>query len=228
MAYLIHGEDQVKSRNFLKELKEKGQKKNQEIIILEGSKTELSEIKQACEATSLFGQDKLIIIENLFSARDSKRKKQIIDYLKNEDANIVVWEGKKIDGRKLRGFSNKWKTQTFKLSASIFKFLESLQPNNNYQSVLLLKECLAEEEPEKIFYMLIRQLRLLILAKDLGKKGLSGPGWMKHKFISQADKFTLKQLKENYGILLNIDIDIKTGRSIMPLEWQLEQFISNM
>lgn len=229
MGHLLHGADQVKSRNFLNELKQKAVKNNQEIIVLDGGKVELSEVKQALESSSLFGKDKLVIIENLFSTRKSSRKKEIVQYLKNENNfNLIIWEPKKIDGRKLRGLSKEFKIKKFKLSAAIFKFLEDLQPNNSQSAFKLLKKCLHDEDPEKVFYMLIRQFSILIKAKDLGKNGLSGPGWMKYKFLNQAEKFSLEQLKNKYHKLLQIDANIKTGKSIMSLEWQLEEFISNM
>jgi DNA polymerase III delta subunit len=229
MGYLLHGGDQVKSRNFLNELKEKARKKTKEIINLDGESVELSEVKQALESSSLFGKDKLIVIDNLYSSHKSNRKKEVISYLKKESPqNLIIWENKKIDGRKLKGFSSDFKIKKFKLNAVIFKFLESLKPNNEKESIFLFQKCLKDEEPEKVFYMLVRQFSILIKAKDLGKKGLSGPGWMKHKFLGQAENFSLKQLKSNYKKLLEIDIGVKTGKSIMPLKWRLEQFISNM
>ena len=100
-----------------------------------------------------------------------------------------------------------------------------------------LKESIKKDSPEMVFYMLARRIRELVIALDLGKKGLKGAPWQIGKLIHQAKNFTqhqedagqgLKQLKSVYQQLLEIDIDIKTGRSFMPLDWHLDLLIANI
>jgi hypothetical protein len=229
MRILLHGEDQVKSRKYLSTLKNKA-KKNKEILSLNGANVSLTELKQALEANSLFGHDKVVILENIFSARKSKRKKQLIKYLNKESPQIdlIIWEEVKVGKRALNKLPKSFQKKEFKISTVIFKFLESLQPGNNQNSLTLLKKSLSNNEPEKIFYMLVRQIRLLIIAKDLGKPGLSGPGWIKNKLITQTKAFTKNQLLSVHSKLLNIDISIKRGKSLMPLQKQLELLTANL
>jgi DNA polymerase III, delta subunit. len=78
MIKLLHGDNQLESRNELNRLISGAESK--ELIRLDGEKTSLNEIVQALESSSLFGMEKLVIIENLFSRRQSKEKKEIIDW----------------------------------------------------------------------------------------------------------------------------------------------------
>jgi DNA polymerase-3 subunit delta len=72
-----------------------------------------------------------------------------------------------------------------------------------------------------IMAMITRQLRLIIMTKDLmrntsqrniqGRLGINSEFAMK-KLLSQSEKYTIDQLKHAYRKLLEIDIAIKTGR----------------
>lgn len=230
MVIFIHGEDQAASRNFLNEQVLLAKTKNKEIIRLDGSKVELSEIKQNLEANSLFGQEKLVIIENLFSSPKSKRQEEIITYFKklNTDVDLLFWEKKELGKIATNKLPNGCQIKVFKIPAIIFKFLDSIKPKNNNLMLSLFHQCLKTQPPEMVFYMLARQLRILLLANDLGEDGLSGPSWMKSRFIHQAKNFKLEQLKKIYKQLLEIDINVKTGSTPMSLAWQLDLLLSQL
>jgi len=50
-----------------------------------------------------------------------------------------------------------------------------------------------------IFFMITKHLRLLILASDLGKKGLKNmPPWRQGKLVSQGNQFGLDKLLNTY------------------------------
>ena len=95
---ILHGDNQVATRQKLS-----NQLKNfsGEKVTLDGEKINITQLIQATESSSLFGQDKLIIIENLFSRRPSKEKDALIEKLKSLPENCIVWERKSIDGRSL-------------------------------------------------------------------------------------------------------------------------------
>jgi len=231
---ILHGENIVLSRKRLTEkigefktrLKGSTLQKG-EIIRLEGKTTNLTELKQAVESGSLFGQERLVVIENIFSCRPSKEKEEILGYLKkNNPENLIIWEGKTIDGRVLTPFSGV-KVEKFALTPIIFKFLDSLAPGNQKNSLFLLHQCLNQELPEMVFYMLARQVRLLIIAADLGEKGLSNLSeWQRVKFLRQAKKFNLGQLLHLYRQLLKIDWQQKTGETPLSLASQLDLLIA--
>lgn len=223
---VLQGENIVLSRKRLIEIA--GRFKG-ETLRLEGDQLDLTQLKQALESQSLFGAERLVVIENLFSRRPSKAKEETLHYLKAENPeNLVIWEGKKIDGRTLASF-NKAKVENFELTPFIFKFLDSLAPGNQKKSLTLLHQCLEQDLPEIVFYMLARQVRLLLLAKDLGKKGLAKmASWQQNKLGQQASKFELMKLLQLHQQLLKIDWQQKTGQSPLSLASQLDLLVASL
>ena len=239
MILFLHGDSQISSRERLIELVNQAKVEKKEIIRLDGLKADLNQVLQALESSSLFGQEKLVIIEDLFNRPKSKEKEAIIKYLKKETIvpDLIFWEKKEISGTTTRWFPKDWQYQIFKTPVSIFKFLDSIKPSNQKEMLTFLKESIKKDSPEMVFYMLARRIRELVIALDLGKRGLKGAPWQIGKLISQAGNFTqhqedagqaLGQLKSIYAKLLDIDIDIKTGRSFMPLDWHLDLLIADI
>lgn len=224
--YILHGENLILSRKRLKEMITlfKG-----EIIRLEGEKITLTEVKQALESKSLLSIEKLILVENIFSRRPGKEKENLLQYFKENDyKNLIIWEGKPIDGRTLKVFS-KAIIEKFDISRMIFKFLDSLSSDNKKMSLIFLHQSLYHDAPEMISYLLARQLKYLIIANDLGEKGLEDlPPWQRIKFIRQAKKFSLRKLLSLYKELLMIEWRQKTGQNQFSLSSQLDLFIASI
>ncbi len=227
MIQVLHGDNLVKSRQFLTEKIEIAREKDRELVILDGLKTSLEEIRSALGSKSLFGSKRLVIIENLYSSPQSKRKSKILGFLKKGEfeTELILWEKKEIKKR----FSKNFKVNLFKLSTAIFKFLESLKPKNKKESLRLLNEVKRKESEEMIFYLLIRQIRLLIKAKDLGEKGLTElQSWQKRKLLTQAKNFKLDQLKNIYQDLLKLDYQQKTSGLPLSLSSSLDLLIASI
>lgn len=222
---ILHGENLVLSRQ---RLTEKVASFQGEIIRFQGDQLTLTDLKQALESSSLFGQDRLVVIENLFSQRPSQRKDELIAYCRQEKPdNLLLWERKTIDGRRLRSFSQA-KIEIFKLSPLIFKFLDSLNPENKKNSLLFFRQTLKQEAVELIFYLLCRRIRNLIIAADLGFPGLTSMApWQKTRLVSQAKKFSLPRLLAAYQILLKIDTKQKTGQAAFSLTSQLDLWLTS-
>jgi len=230
LIYFFHGDSQALSRNKLNELVMRAKNDSQEIIRLDGTKIDLTQIVQNLESSSLFGTQKLVIIENLFSRAISREKELMIKYFKKENVviDIIFWEKKGISGVVTRWLPKNWQIKVFKTPAIIFKLLDNLKPNNQTESLCLLHQCLVQEEAGMIFYMLAKRVRELILGLTIGKKGLTGAPWQIGKLIHQAQSFTLDQLINIYGELLKIDYQIKTGISDLPLTYRLDLLIVNL
>lgn len=225
---ILHGENLVASRVDLTRRISHHKTLGDEIIKFVGNQLNLTQITQALESNSIFGQKRLVVIENLLSAARSAEKEKNLNYLKQTSPeNLILWEGKKIDGRILAHF--KAKAILYDLAPIIFRFLDSLAPGNQRNSIWLLHQCLAKDPPELVFYMLGRQIKSLILAADLGLRGLSGmPEWKKSKIISQAKKFGLDKLLKLYRVLLNIEYQQKTGQTPFSLTSQLDLFLATL
>ncbi len=76
--------------------------------------------------------------------------------------------------------------------------------------------------PAYLLFMIARQLRLLVLSKELRHQGVSPTeaqdrlgltsGYALQKTLAQAGSYSMERLKEAYQILLETDLAIKTGR----------------
>ena len=229
---ILHGENIVASRLALEEkingFKAKGV---DEIVSLDGMKLELTDLKQALESTSLLGKDRLVVIENLLSSPKSKKKEEEVNYLVKVDPKslLILWEAKEISAAGLKKLAAKARVSVFKIPPLIFKFLDSIWPQNKKNALELLHQCFQVDKPEMVFYMLCRQIRLLIIARDLGAKGLSSlASWQQAKFLRQGEKFSLEQLLGIHRKLLRIDYEQKTGRAVLPLASQLDLLIADL
>jgi len=236
MIYLLHGDNQAQSRNELTSIVNEAKKEKKELIRFAGKDLTLESLTQALESQSLFGQDRLIVIEEFFSQPKSKRKDEIINYLdkdhpRGEDFNtsgvsVVFWEKKTLTPAALRKLSFIEKTKVFKIPRLVFKLVESLNPGKQKQSLSLLYQFLKNDSAELAFYMIVRQIRLLIQAKDDALPKMAP--WMLGKLKSQAAKFkSTSQLINLHQQLLAIDRAIKTGITPMDLAWHLDIFIVN-
>lgn len=221
MLILLHGENQTASRKELSLYKEKF--KDGEIIVLNGKNLEETELRVALETSSLFCQEKLIILENLFSQKIKTDFYKV--FKENADKNIIFWENKEIGKLIINKLPKNLINKAYKYPVVIFKFLESLTPGNTKNSLYLLYECLKQEEIEMIFYMLVRQIRGLLIIKDMGNTAVSFSPWQKAKLTNQTRYFTIDKLQNMMQKLLQIDINIKTGASPYNLQKQVEQFI---
>ncbi len=109
-----------------------------------------------------------------------------------------------------------------KIDVNIFKTLDALAQRDKKTALKLLHEHLEQGENEiYLFSMLIYQLRTLLKLKDLIEKGTPFHSLAKqsklHPFVikkssQQLRNFSMDQLKKIYYRLLEIDLQIKTGR----------------
>lgn len=232
MVTIFHGDDIVSSRKALSDLKE--QNRDKEIIALEAKNIGITDLVQAVASNSLFGGEKLVVLENLSSLNfRSKLAESILDYiLKGDfDNDLCLWEGKTISPsivKKLK--AAKAKVKAFKQPAIIFSFLDSINIESVSEMLRRLNETLKIVEPEIILFMLVKHLRLLIALKTDSKitevKRLAP--WQQGKLKRQAGSLTTEDLLQIYKKLMIIDYQIKTGRSAVNLTNRLQWFIINL
>jgi len=221
---IICGENLITSRQALSLKIRNAQQKKIEVVNLDGTKVSLEQIRSATGSSSMFGNDKLIVVENLLTSQKSQRKEKITDYLFKKEFNneIILWEGKNVDRRTI---PNGLKIETFELDKQLFKFLDSIKPNNPLKPLTILKELEKTEAPELVFFMLTRQIRQLILAKeDLYK----GAPWQGAKLKAQAGLFMPDYLEKIYQELQQIDYNQKTGNDALNLLSHLDIFVASL
>lgn len=229
MMILIHGEDISFSRKKL--LEEINEKKDAEIIKLEGIKITKEEVILACEARSMLNPQKILVMENLFKGIISKEKNEILAYLLNlkDGINLYFWEDRELEKVKINKYLGKVKTFKFQYPSSLFNFLDAIGAENSSLLVVKFHELLRQMDAELIFYMMMRLWRNLITVKDVGVKGMEPmPVWQAGKFARQANYFSLENLIANYRKLLAIDYKIKTSSTPYSLKQLLDIFLLNL
>src|SRR5574340_817236 len=152
------------------------------------SRNRLNELKEtfAGEVVEVDPKNPLLPESSLFS-------KQILS---------VIWQDKKASATQIKAWEKDFpglKVEEFKLDPVVWQFLGNLRPGNQEIFLPLWQKYLQTDPPEIAASMLIRQIRLLLLAKiDKGGpddfKNLAP--WQKSRLAGQAKSFSLESLKE--------------------------------
>lgn len=208
---ILHGDDSNRSYQRLQILTNVFKQKGLEVISFDSTELNITDLRQELSSTQLFGSSKCIVIKNLLGSSKTKNLQKIIDVLNNEtNHEIVIWENKKITISALKKLP-KGKIEDFTISPVIFKFLDSLKPNNT-NAILLSWKKLQQDgiEPEFVFAMVVRQIKLLIQSIN-GSSFLKLAPYPKQLINRQAKYFDLNHLLDLYKRLYEIDEKIKTG-----------------
>lgn len=107
------------------------------------------------------------------------------------------------------------------VEANVFEMVDAIGKRDGATASQLLHRLLENDEPLRLFGMIVRQFRILILAREFLNAGGSpketGKAIGVHPFVGekaagQARAFTLDQLEHIYRHLLDSDVNIKTGK----------------
>lgn len=214
MNYILHGDDHVKSRQRLNELILEARDKEWDVTRLDGVAVSRTELLDSVRGQALFSQNRLLILENLFSSRG-----RTSDLLKELDVDgkimLAVWEGKKIDGRRLRGFEKNFKIELFSIPVAVFNFLDSLAPKNATAALRFMRK-IPTADFDYLLYQIASRVRDLIWLKENPESFELPPQrrWTRGKLTSQAKKWELFDLYALHSKLLELDRQNK--RSQLP------------
>ena len=214
MITIAHGDDITSSRNYY--ISERQKSKNP--VILDGGKLTLADLMQSLEGGSLFNEEKDIFIENFFSSKKLNTGfKEIVAYIdKNSgQANVFFWENSELSKTELAIFK-KSTVKLFKIPKNLFGFLDNITPGN-INSIKQFHELLNQTAEELIFFMIVRQFRLLLAVSDPEAKNPIDElkrlaTWQTGKLRNQAKIFGQKKLITIYNRLYEIDSAYKQGR----------------
>ena len=211
MITIIHGDDIAKSRE--KFIADKNNSASQASFDKDLS---LLDLIQITEGGSLFTEYKDIFIENFLSnKKTSSEFKDIVTHIeeKSKKFNFVFWENKQLEKSTLSIFKNAT-AQLFNLPQSLFSFLDQIKPNC-LDNLLHFHLALKNSSEDIIFYMLIRQFRLLIAVSDNNSRSIDEvkrlAPWQRSKLEKQAKLFDKDHLLFVYNQLYDIDIAQKSG-----------------
>lgn len=229
MLTLIHGDDIVSCRKALDDLRTKYD--GYEKVLFDGAKITLPAFVSAAGSLSLFGKEKLIIVENLLSTVSTKDKEEILNFVKNQKnlPELIFWEQKEISKLTAKKYFAAGKIIFCQLPPILFKFLDAIGDKPPDQILALSSKLVKERDAEFILSMLIRQWRNLIIAKDLGILGFESiPSWQAYKFLNQARYFELEKLISAYRQLLSLDQKVKMGLTAYNLNQLLDIFLLSL
>lgn len=211
MISIICGQDFGASREMLVQLKNNS--KTGEKITLSAKNIEPASFLQEISGNSLFGGEKLVIIEDFFS-----QKKISFDVFSqaSDTIEIILWESSDLP-KGLR-LTNNIKVYEFKPKTVVFKYLDSLIPGNRKAAFLYLRQAEKQNvEDSVIFFLLIKNLRLLLAAKSSKNsvffENEHTPFWMQEKAVRTAACFDVLRLKKVYRQLFEADWKSKTGQT---------------
>ncbi|MEA2056795.1 MAG: hypothetical protein U9O78_03795 [Patescibacteria group bacterium] len=224
MITILHGENNIASRQKLVEIMNQAKKNGVVIKRLEAEKLEPPILEEQLVKSDLFGNQRLVVIEKLHSLRRSKKKKVLIKMVSQSQVDVCLWESRKLTKTMLKKISAQ-KVKLFKISGSIFDWLDSIGASNKEKQLKLLKQALIKNDEYMCFAMLARQIRLLIKAKDGGK--VAGPPFVVRKIKRQANQFSFRQLLRIHQQLFEIDKRTKTSTNILTLKQRLQWLILN-
>lgn len=229
MIAIIHGNDTAASRAFYIE----NRQKIADPEIFEGEKLNFDVLFQALEGNSLFETEKHIFIENFFASNktNSSEFKKIVDYLNSKkDINLFFWEGKELTKAQSLALKNST-VKAFNYPQLLFTFLDELKPNNP-KLISLFNKLKENMETELIFYMMIRQFRIMLSLIELSDEKIDEARriapWQASKLKTQAKYFDKERLKEIYKQLYTIDYKTKFGLNSLNLTKTIDIFLLDL
>jgi DNA polymerase III subunit delta len=120
-------------------------------------------------------------------------------------------------------------------SVNIFALVDEVAQMNSRKALGLLHQLLDQQDASSLFFIIVRQFRLLIPAREILDEGgsaeeiereLKQHPFVAKKLAGQARHFTLARLIDIYHRLFEIDEAQKTGQA--PLELGLDTFIASL
>jgi DNA polymerase-3 subunit delta len=109
----------------------------------------------------------------------------------------------------------------FNGESNVFEMVDALGHRNGQQALKLLHNLMEENDPLRLYGMIIRQFRLLLLTRELLDAGqreaeiareLKTHPFVVGKLMGQVGNFSIKELDDIYHKLLGVDESIKTSQ----------------
>lgn len=231
MITIIHGDDIVSSRKYLVGEKEKA--KNP--LAFDGKTVTVTDLAQALQGSMLFHNEKTIFLEDFFSRKKSKEQDTSVSHLQKStnEHEIYLWEGRNLTKAEASLFSRAT-VRHFPLPKTIFTFLDNLKPNAPAHNAVLFHESLATTEPELIFFLLVRRIRLLLALVDphdensaIEEEKRLAP-WQQTRLRNQLRLFTKEKLLQVHKEVFAIDLAQKTGATPLSLVQALDLFLLDL
>jgi len=229
MLTIIHGENLVKSREKLWQLKQLATDKGQKIETLNAKKIKPAQLEIALTGADLFGQSQLLVIETLHSLAHSKKRTAYFTQINqaSEDLDIILWEKKLLSKSNLKKFPRALEF-SYKMGKALWQLIDQLspRPNSKKQQLLTLHRAIDEDSAEFSLSMITKRIRELIAIKIGADEGIHP--FVKSKLRQQEKNFTLERLLTLHQELYQLDAKLKQSLNLLKLAGQLDLFLINL
>ncbi len=188
MIYIFHGDDQYKSQQAYQSKLTDYQNFEQQRF--DNKNIDFEKLNQFINSQSLFGSDKVLILDNPFFLVKANLDKLQKIILSNKDIDIIIWQERSLKPTENSIFG-KASVSKFSLDKKLFTCLNALRPGNIHAFCALYQETIIQEPFELFFFWLKNNIR---------------------KNLSTYSKFPEDKLKETYLSLVNFEYKYKTGQ----------------
>lgn len=217
MIYILHGDDLDASYQKLAKLQTQYQDYEKTYL----SQTDEESLYLNLFSKGLFESKKILICENLLSAKNIKKLKPEIFKDITPGTIVIIWEKQEISQTILNKFKDLAQIEKFKLPTNLFNFLDSLSQEAK-RPIYYLKK-LEQEKVTAISWHLENRLLLLILSKlSFSQKevsivsGRNLASWQWEKIKQQSASLSIDTLKKMFTSTLRIETLVKSGKTQMP------------
>lgn len=198
---LLHGPGKTGSRKKL--IEEKGKFDPGNVVVFD-SESKAKDIADNLVSTSLFTEERLVVLENL--QEDFVSDLSVISY----HLSLILWFDYELAGKNpiLKWVEeNKGEILFFPESKeiSVFPFLDYLGNQDKKAFLEMDKLKKANFDIHYLITMVFYLLRSLVVAPK------NAPQFVKDKLIKQRARFELEDIKNLYKDILEIDFKIKSG-----------------
>jgi DNA polymerase III delta subunit len=205
---VLHGENTEKSYERLCKFVDTVKNRSWEIIYLDESSLN---IKEAISGVSLFEKERFFVLRNYL-----KLTKGEISWINKNcsrlSGTLIIYHEGILPLTFLKSLPNDAKIEEFKLTKTIWVFLEYLYPGNSENTVRKLHEVIKRDVPEFVFSVAAKHFRDLYWSK-IDSSSIPYPSWRISKLKFQCSKFSESLLKEIIDDMAEIDIKAKTSKA---------------
>lgn len=212
MLQVICGEDSSAAYAYVNQLKEDYLNKGYEMRSLENA--EFISVKELNDQHSLFNQKAVFLINNLSKLKNYSKQTDLLNEIHNNTEIVCIDFEKEIPKYLIR-FPTSIPVKEFKYSESVFQLLDSCVPGNKVTMLQLLHDILKHKDAMFVYYLLIKHIRLLLLARYDEVEGIAP--WQKYKILKQAKLWEKARLINLYEGLCKLDYQTKSS---FPLSLQ--------
>ncbi len=215
MIYLLHGNDVVSSRKKLEELRSEYEPTS--ISVLAAKEIDYAQFPLLFSTMSMFDEKRVVVVE------EKPDPKQLdLNSISTSGVDLIIWVGSVLRSNDaLIGAITKakGKVEVFeeKPDLSVFPFLDAVASRKRIIALREYMKLKAEgNDPIYLVTMLVWQFRQILVPEMAN-------GFVKKKVESFKANFSFEELRKIYYLLLQMDVQLKTGDGVA--EVMVEQFV---